>query len=572
MGISASLMVYQVTQQRSLAFLMLDARTSLTGDIGFAVSGNRTIHQKRPCIEWLDMHDFYVYLDAFSDSWYMSTRLFVDAKSKIEDIDAVEEACFLMFEDREDKVRMALDWLDWSVEHMSKWWKTLGAPKDPYAHRRVLHYLDRYRARKSELLLDYEPHRLLLRPTIALIAFQQSKESGMDHDAGLGQRYRDLTKSSLAATISSLVQLGMGRIVVVGHDKEEFEERPLVYGAFDMVFSSFIDPSSSLNASSSHESKESASTYRTVRGSQLAYVTVSNDTVFTDFVSVNMPRGALLGLHRALTERNDRTWSDAWLGKAASDTDDASTDSDRDDPPSSVVPVKWKYVYLTEPDTLLHTRPRTVPNLKDMLDRGHILAPHRWQPIPYQADVPESISKRTFISEGKMAASAFRSVRTLDSMTDACCDEQMGIKHRPGSHAAIGSNCGDFWWKCGFVEEEEPEADSIGRANTSAALNAGNHSRVLDLYGLIRLHDGTRVATLAGSEHGRRCLPQSNMPCERRRRNTNANLWDKSEGKRPRNPWVTPAKKRRRRQEREERITRETRNSSVTSPLRAAQY
>jgi hypothetical protein len=218
----------------------------------------------------------------------------------------------------------------------------------------------------------------------------------------------------------------------------------------------------------------------------------------------------------------------------------------------------WKYVYLTEPDTLLHTRPRTVPHLKSMLDEGYILAPHRWQPIPYQGDVPESAANHTFVSEQQVAASPYRSVRTLDSTADACCDEQGGKKYRPGSHAVAGSDCGDSWWMCGFAAEANRSSGSA--AALARAAHAGNHSRVVDLYGLIRLRQGTGVATLAGSAHGRRCLPQRGgaSKCERR-----ADHRDPESMARPTNPWITPARWRRIREDRE-RIARE-RNASASA-------
>jgi hypothetical protein len=475
------------------------------------------------------MADFYVYLDAFSDSWYMSTRLFLDSKANMDDIDGVEEACFLMFEGKEEKVRMSLDWLDWGVEHMSKWWKTVGAPQNEYANRRVVESFHQYSAThlKGEAAEEYEPHRALLRPTVAVVAFQAYAEPGSRHDEKLNRRCRDLTVASLAATLSSLVQVGMGRIVVVGHEKERVLEEPQILEAFDLLA---VQANDNSGADSGKGSTMAMANERVVRGSRLAYVTVPTDMVRTDFVSANMPRGALLGLHRAFTD-NNHSWTRDWLGEEALDPLT---------PPESL----WKFVYLIEPDTFLHTRPRTVATLAKMLHDGYVLAPHRLQPIPYQSDFPNSTAWHTLLGEEQLSSSPFPTIATLDARTDACCDEQKGA-HRPGSHQAVGSNCGDFWWLCGFNENQGEE-------------RFGNHSRILDHYHLMRLRRGTGVTTLAGSEHGRRCLPVVNGGCQRKSSDPT------KAARRLRNPWVTPNKQKQRR------IAQVARELNATTVLREA--
>jgi hypothetical protein len=291
--------------------------------------------------DWLDMFDFDVYLDAFSNSWYMNIDLLLEAESDMGQIESPEQASFFMFKGRTDRVRMSLDWLDWSVEHMSKWWKVLDVPRDAYGSDRVSFYLDEYRRNSMRSVPEYEPYRSLLGPTIALIAFQQYEIKRGDDESH--RRSRELTVASLAATISSLVRVGMGRILVVGHDRERAEEE-LVRAAFDRF------PAASANSTLLGSNEWIGS------GTQLVYVTVPDELVRTDSLPVNMPRGALLGLHRALVG-NDTDWTTAWLGR-----DDAT--ATHAGVLSSENLGRWSFVYLTEPDTLLHTRPTTLPILE----------------------------------------------------------------------------------------------------------------------------------------------------------------------------------------------------------------
>jgi hypothetical protein len=448
--------------------------------------------------QWLTMHDFDVYLDAFSDSWYMSLATFMDIDAaRMKEIEAVEEACFVMYENREEKVRMALDWLDFGVEHMSKWWKVLEAPRDEYPHHRVVRILDQYVQERIRSIRQHDSlsARSLLRPTVALVAFQQYAVRGVQDDA-LQRRSQELTVASLSATIASLMQAGMGRIVVVGHDQQQESERPLVHEAF-----SRFAPDQAY-------------------GTQLAYVTVSDDMVKTDFMSVNVPRGALLGLRRAL-EENDPEWTAQWLGRNAT---------------GSTHP--WRFVYLTEPDTILHARPSSLAVMERMLEKGMILVPHRLQPVPYEGDVPASNQSHTFISKVQVAASTSPNILELDAADSdaACCDEQMGTL-RPGPKAAIaaglGSQCGwDRWWLCGFGAQQSQQPSN---EHNGSHPYRSNHSLILDHYQLIRLRQGTGVTLISGSSHGRRCFPTLRGTCTRKMRPPTQEA-----PVRPTNPWITP--------------------------------
>jgi hypothetical protein len=290
-------------------------------------------------------------------------------------------------------------------------------------------------------------------------------------------------------------------VVVVGYhrDAQDADEHWfLVREAFDV-----LAEQAGLRRQLTKEEKQAATetkSVRTVLGCELAYVTVTKDHVLTPAIAaflregeINLPRGALAGMQEALSG-NDPSWTHAWLGRP------------------NISDQPFRDLYLTEPDTLLLTRPTTLPHLRRLLDEGLVLAPHRLQPLPYQGDVPDSTLNDTFISVDEWSA-VNRPIRTLDALHhhDACCDEQAKW-YRPGSDPHLYGKCDDQWWRCGF------------------STHPGDHSRVLDHYDLIVPSHGIGVTTLAGTGHGRRCIPAHNSRCVRKR---SINHPDH-----PDNPWI----------------------------------
>lgn len=151
--------------------------------------------------------------------------------------------------------------------------------------------------------------------TIALIAYQPIESQSNK------VRGHTLARNALAATIASLYQVGFGRIVVVGY--RGGDERS-VLNAFGMVNSTFR---------ARREDK-------IIHDVELEYVRISSkEWVFTRHVNINIIRGSIIGLQLALTKQLNATQTRMWLGSRSDAAD------------------YWKYIYLSEPDTLLHTKP-----------------------------------------------------------------------------------------------------------------------------------------------------------------------------------------------------------------------
>jgi hypothetical protein len=368
---------------------------------------------------------------------------------------------------------MFVDWTEFMVMHLSKWWNELGIlnDSDPTMFNHTIHILRNYLEEVATSSNDAEHSPL--HPTIAAIAFApyNSRE-----DAKRGEQ---LTAHSLAATIASLYHVGFGRVVVTGYNDQD-ETR--VHEAFDLLHKLIATK----DAGQSVPAK--------IGNTELAYVKITDESwLKTQWVKFNMPRAAVIGMQHALggkfTEEQD---TQAWLGS----THDASF---------------WKYVYLTEPDTLLHTKPSLWKSIQQGLDSGLSFFPHRLQPLPHQYNLPPSDSdatKKKHVSNiyaGRFIPNIhpFSNITTLDDSLH-CCDngpkwpgrsKEFGTKQRPCR--------GYWWWGCGYSNDYK-----VLDLTKEQVLE--HHKRIVP-YPMMNIKGGTGIV-FGPTEMGRRCLP-SKMPC-----------------------------------------------------------
>jgi hypothetical protein len=418
-------------------------------------------------------------MDYFSDSWLLNKANFL--KIDAEHIEMVEDACFQVIDRDVEMNKMFVDWTYLSVEHLSKWWKSLQVlvHPNPGMFQRIIEIFQEYLRTVSRSTKKGSAPPSPLHHTVAMIAFQSYDSTKFGPERG-----HQLTAYTLAATIASLYQVGFGRIVVTGYHHPSDEDR--VREAFQIVDATFNEEQSNLDETMALQ----------VGHTDLVYVRLQESWVKTQHVPLNVPRGALIGMQMAITEKLGERHTREWLG------DVSKIDH-------------WKYFYLTEPDTILSTKPLILPLIRDGLDKGWIFFPHRLQPIPHEADLPVDHS---FMSPGRYVPStvpAFSNITLLRNPWDEeygnnntvvdrpshCCD--MG-KFKPGRSEEFGTKqrpCGKWWWACGFTEEE---------SNLSEMEVLKLHKRLVP-YPMMRLQGGTGVV-VAATEMGRSCHP-STTPC-----------------------------------------------------------
>jgi hypothetical protein len=225
----------------------------------------------------------------------------------------------------------------------------------------------------------------------------------------------------------------------------------------------------------------------------------------------NMQRGVVEGLQRALQGRMPPEQQHEWLGtKTATAAED------------------WNYVFLTEPDLLLNTKPWILPLLQTGLNQGLSFFPHRLQPLPHQADFPSTTTistttttTTTQLQQNKQQqlllpnhVAPFSNITTLQFFQDSCCDEM--TNEYPGRALEFGWRqhqfpCNDWWWTCGYNYNNNTKSNNT---NTSQRMHSKNetammmqeaHQRLIP-YPMMRLQGGSGVV-FGSTEQGRRCVP-----------------------------------------------------------------
>ena len=351
------------------------------------------------------------------------------------------------------------------MEHLSGWWDILKV----YENDRPLHTC----VAKLEDYIQRKPSQIELvwKKGIAIVAFREYVGDSEANPHHLDKRNK-LNSLSLAATIESIRRVGFGRVVVVGLQLPRDEK--LATDAFRV-----LNPTIGANSNNNNNNNNNAAPPPVVVGDmQVSFVAGSSSQV----TNGNVPKAALLGLRDAFqflsqteqSEEQKKHWQ-AWLG--------ASTKKDH-----------WEYVYLTEHDSILEYRASSLLKLRDEVNRGSVLIPHRLQPIPHESDVEGALRRDTYLP----STGAFSDVMELDPDEDTCCDEDWGSSRGPGKFDF--PDCGKPWFMCEFGNPELP-------------VDSREHKR-LKVYKLIRMKQGTGITLISGTEQARRCMPaKSNVGC-----------------------------------------------------------
>lgn len=400
-------------------------------------------------VHFLDLDQLNL-MDHFSGTWLQPVNNFL--RMNLSQILTVEDGCHQAFRENKSAARMTLDWLDFSVEHLSKWWKIARIfEESAVPFNKAVTSLQSY----TRNVRNQIPRESPLEETLAIVTFQP-----YGHKAA-PTRGRPLTVSSLAATMASLLKVGFGRVVIVGLNETDQE---MVHETFGYLRDT-LD-----NDPSSNQSMNDTQPITRIGPIEVGYVAARSEETKTKFVN-NIPRGAISILQDAFKGDLDPPRTQQVLG-------------------TTIEKSFWKYVYLTEPDIILQTKPWVLPQLKQALDQGLNLFPHRLQPLPHEADFIGMEDDRFFVkNEGN-----FSQIIDLDSLNGAvCCDEQRGT-YKPWKDY-LNPACELGWWTCGFPK-----------------YGNGNHCHLLP-YSLMRLKQGIGIVHLAATNHGRRCVPKEKGEC-----------------------------------------------------------
>jgi len=422
-------------------------------EIGYAEANNSEVSTTAPLkkhreIEFVLPSEIYEIGEYYSGMWWQNKDYFLSTNYD-NDIVALEQASFRLFYSRTEKVRLVRDWLDFSVEHLSKYIKHMITMKEAVIQETLIDIVQEYIRRTSYFNVQHPPNSVVS-STIALVPFRSSR----------GQQ--PILVTEMAATLASLWQIGIPRALVVGLSQEEED-------ASQEAFALLQDKIA-------------------IHPMELAYVTYFNAS---DDDRKLVPRLALTGLQKVMRQSLENSTDgtneevEAWLG------------SD---------PLRWKYVYFTEPDLLLHTRPDALDGLSKALQDGLIMAAHRLEPIPHYRNYPldrNSTIRSAMDSKVIPDSGVFAAIHEVDPMLGhSCCDQG---KFYPSNRenpqeverVIMKGRCPDVWTLCGFSREDKDYG------NLTVILE--EHNRLLG-YPLFTIKGGTGFP-LAGSSQ-RVCVPR----------------------------------------------------------------
>lgn len=349
------------------------------------------------------------------------------------------------FRQAKGAIRLTRDWFDFCVEHFSVYHRMFRVQNEDknqtydMLRQKMIDYVHK---------VDPYPQDSNLAPfsTIATIPFIMGNARRKLDGTERGDQ---LKVHALAATLASLAQFGIGRALVVGRNGNDMKG---AQQAFDLL-ELFLPPTA-----------QNKMEYRFVEANV-------NTTGFDDDGLV--PKQATHGLKLAFLGKLNESVREEWLGPQ---------------------PDRWKYVYFSEPDLILSSRPGSVSDLTSALNQGLMMAAHRLVPVPHQLDFPNLPNNEVLPLEGR-----FGLVQSVNSDDWVCCDAGNQF---PG-HQKM-SVCGNWWYNCGFKPPGKPY-------ETLEELEEAHRQKLH--YLLLHFETGTSTVIMATTEHARQCVPLHTDAC-----------------------------------------------------------
>jgi hypothetical protein len=238
-----------------------------------------------------------------------------------------------------------------------------------------------------------EEENMAPRETVAILPYTDNF-SGSRIAHGRGEKKREIRIDALTATVASLWQFGIGRVVVVGQTQTDEESANIVFDRL-RAHQPPVPQSMELAFAVGHPSGKGLVPYQAIFGLKMAIQGHPNMTA---------------------------TEIENWLGAK-----------------HMLNATRWKYVYYSEPDLVLNSRASAIPTLTAELASGKLIAAHRLQPIPHALDFPgfDDHFHLTVPAVGNLSH-----VYDMYSDKSACCDAGNG---RPGLDIKQ-HKCNTWWW------------------------------------------------------------------------------------------------------------------------------
>ena len=350
-----------------------------------------------------------------------------------------------------ENVYMTKDWLDFSVEHLSHYFKgiSLGILSN---FQVIVTKFSEYLTNVRQISIP-NADRSAFHNTLAVLPMYLEKTDklcGSDmllENVHVGDRLQCLYMYALSATLTSLWQVGIQRVLI----PVNFVEQPASINEAIRLFRS--------SGSGRDES--------TMEIVHINVTEIGNGK--------NIPSDAMDLLFLAFNGSMPDSELMRWVGPR----------DQRD---------QWKSIYFSEPDLILHTRSPSIWRLTKTIEDGKVMAAHRLHPLPHAVDFPDdniNVLNKYIPNYGNWSNFSGLEVQGGGS----CCDAG---NWWPGKDDY--PHCGNFFSLCGYNRNP---------TNVEEAINF--HKRLAP-YPRIRLIDGMNVPLI--SEHGRVCVPPKSGRCD----------------------------------------------------------
>lgn len=446
-------------------------------------------------VPYLTVDDLRNLGDAYAAAWWMNVERFRSFKMNLVN----NEGVVFRAMDPLHTIRMTVDWTDFSVEHLSKWWKVVEYSRYATGHERLVrnlyHYVYHSLQSASLLTVDTKDANNPMTDTLAVLAYAPIKaDQPSDRD-------KTLDVTVLAAQVASLIKIGCGRVAVVFHSPHLPYVVTHVWPALVELlqetstktkFLSWIDWWSDYSRRSSERSETDFRHPNTLNATfgwtELALVPINTSVPeMMPIPTVKLLYEALFG--DELTAANSSTsWSSEEYAMLLGPRGTG-----------------WNYIYYTEPDSPLLTRQESLPQFRTILDQGMALFPHRLTAVAHESDLAKQDEDGTSGGTGSHgnqlstydlpsryylpAKDNWTNVLEL-SHSVGCCD---GGKHY---YPALDDfpNAKGFWFTEGF-----------GETIKNTTNEHRERFRRMVTYSLIRIPHGINITLFQASEHGRLC-------------------------------------------------------------------
>ena len=343
--------------------------------------------------------------------------------------------------------------------------------------------------------------------TIAIIPIRIQSASNPQHNIGYDYNY-NLTILQTTATITSLWKHNFPRIVIAGVSPNE-------HAAFQEI--------KKLLQQQGH--------LQLIPTVELVYVHMEGRE--EDWR--NVPQMAMVEFQRAIRESRqamDVSGRNNDVDGIDNETNETITSSTTDDIERSnfvqswlgTNPKQWKHIYFTEPDLILQTRQTALPSLVQQLNKGWILTAHRLQPLPHMRQFDDIVNTAIETNNAPLVRylsqkllpdfGSFHhaNITSLDPYRVSCCDQgnyypaNVDNPNVPVKARQAPFHCPGTFELCGF------QTNVVSRSKFMVTREAVVEAhKFLMEYNLIALEEGYGTGVPLVHSHQRVCRVQEEV-------------------------------------------------------------